>query len=312
MEKKGFSWAGVAAILFKVGPKLAKILSTLLKGGKVIKGTLFATSAASYTMIFGWKVAIMILLLLFLHEGGHLWAMKKRGMKTKGMYFIPFLGAAAVTEEEFPSREAENFVALMGPTVGLILSVLAYLVFALTGDLEFIAAAGWMAMINLINLLPIMPLDGGRVLRSISFSFGSWRGLLLTGVGMIIGAAILVKMGFWLFVILIPVGILEIVFDFMKERKRPQELLDAQRRLEELRERLRKSGDAAYSRSMYYQSMEKDMEERVKKLSLRPNMSASQLIIGIIWALALATSLFFAIHYASIIAGDTSFIDILK
>ena len=225
------------------------------------------------------------------------------------MYFIPFLGAAAVADEEFPSREAENFVALMGPTVGLILSILSYLVFVITNDLEFVAAAGWMAMINLINLLPIMPLDGGRVLRSISFSFGSWRGLILIGIGMIAGAAILMKMGFWLFVILIPFGIIEVVFDFKKERKNPEKLVKAQSTLENFREYIRNGSDGTAS---YFQSRVEELEEGIKRLSARPNMSAAQLKRGIVWALVLAVSLFLVIHYASVITGDESFIDILR
>lgn len=313
MEKQRSSWVGMAIALGKIGPKLAKIVSTLIKGGKLVKGGLFAGSAASYTIIFGWKVAVMILLLLFLHEGGHLWAMKKRGMKTKGMYFIPLMGAAAVADEEFPSREAENFVALMGPTVGLMLSVLSYLIFVVTNDLEFVAAAGWMAMINLINLLPIMPLDGGRVLRSISFSFGSWRGLILTGIGMIVGAGILMKMGFWLFVILIPLGILEVFFGFKEERKKPDKLAEAQNRLRQIREYIKHCKELGdYYSIEYLGRIEGDQKNKIEKLSLHLAMSAAQLKRGIAWALVLAVSLFLVIHYASIITGDESFINILK
>ncbi|OGZ21765.1 MAG: hypothetical protein A3D46_00670 [Candidatus Nealsonbacteria bacterium RIFCSPHIGHO2_02_FULL_43_13] len=166
-----------------------------------------------------------------------------------------------------------------------------------------------MAMINLINLLPIMPLDGGRVLRSISFSFGSWRGLILIGIGMIAGAAILMKMGFWLFVILIPFGIIEVVFDFKKERKNPEKLVKAQSTLENFREYIRNGSDGTAS---YFQSRVEELEEGIKRLSARPNMSAAQLKRGIVWALVLAVSLFLVIHYASVITGDESFIDILR
>lgn len=312
MENKKSGWVGMAIVLGKIGPKLAKIVSTLIKGGKLVKGGLFAGSAASYTVIFGWKVAVMILLLLFLHEGGHLLAMKKRGMKTKGMYFIPLLGAAAVADEEFPSREAENFVALMGPTVGLILAGLSYLVFIITNDLEFVAAAGWMAMINLINLLPIMPLDGGRVLRSISFSFGSWRGLILTGIGMIAGAVILMKMGFWLFVVLIPLGILEVFIDFRKEREKSKKLMDVQNRLNVHRGIINYDKANGYHDDLYLKREENILEEKVKELSLQPNMSAVQLKRGVAWALVLTISLFLIMHFASITTGDGSFINILR
>jgi Zn-dependent protease len=303
----GLSFGGVLLILAKVGPKLAKVLP------KLIKLALFGASAASYTVIFGWKVAVMILLLLFLHEGGHLWAMKKRGMKTKGMYFIPFMGAAAVPDEAFSSRESENFVALMGPTVGLLLSVLAYVIFVFTGDLEFVAAAGWMAVINLLNLLPILPLDGGRVLRSISFSFGSLKGIIFVIIGMVVGAAVLVKMGLWLFVIIIPIGLGEVIFDFKREKKTPEKLSDIQSSLAMTRRDI-----VFYEKNhfpdavIFLKKKEKDLEKEIKRLSPPPRMSSSQLVRGIVWTVLLVVSLFLVVHYSSVITGDQSFYEILK
>jgi Zn-dependent protease len=304
MKNVGFT--KMLALLAKVGPKLLKVLI------KLIKPILFGASAASYTFIFGWKVAAMILLLLFLHEGGHLWAMKRRGMKTKGMYFIPLFGAAAVPGEDFPNREAENFVALMGPTVGLFLAGLSYLVFLITADIEFVAAAGWLAMINLINLLPIMPLDGGRVLRSISFSFSSWKGIIFTVIGMAVGVAVLLKMGFWLFVIFIPIGLIEVIYDFKAERKKPQKLAEAQNRLDKIRQDIDYYKKNDYSGIVLLKKEAKKLEGEIKKLNLKSEMSPSQLVRGIAWAVLLAVSLFLVVHYSSVITGDQSFYEILK
>lgn len=309
MEKKRSSWIGIAIVLGKIGPKLAKIVPTLLKSTKLVKGGLFAGSAASYTVVFGWKVAVMILLLLFLHEGGHLWAMKKRGMKIKGMYFIPFLGAAVVADEEFPSREAENYIALMGPSVGLFLSALAYFCFFLTADLEFAAAAGWMALINVVNLLPILPLDGGRVLRSIVFSFGSRRGTLFTYIGMAICALFAAKTGFWLFVILIPLGIMELNYELRKEKK-------ALKIIEEIKE-LKKESKTAKRKGnnvlvAIFESRIKILEEIKNKILILPRMSPVQIVRGIAWTVLLVIGLFFIMYYATRATGDQSFWEVLK
>jgi len=288
-------------ILTKIGLKLSSTLLKLLKGGKAAKLILFGTSAGSYTALFGWKVAVMILALLFFHESGHVWAMKQRKMKTKGIYFLPFLGAAAVTDQEFPSREAENYIALMGPTVGLALSGIAYLVFLLTNDLEFAAAAGWMSLVNLLNLLPILPLDGGRVLRSIAFSFNSWIGIGAVAVGMCVGAAIAARMDLWLFVILIPLGLLEVLLDFAKEEKREEKLEWIKAELEILEQK-----DDEWSwRKEYY-------KERIKELTILPKMSKGQIAKRTAWTLVLLISLFFLLQQTTAITGSDSFFEILK
>ena len=118
------------------------------------------------------------MLLLIVHESGHVWAMKKSGMKTKGIYFIPLLGGMAVTDEMFPDRKTEAFVAIMGPIWGLALSVMALGLWYLSGWPHFAVAAAWMATVNLFNLLPINPLDGGRILKSITFSVSSYLGII--------------------------------------------------------------------------------------------------------------------------------------
>lgn len=305
---------GIMILLIKIGGKFVK---PLLSGGKLLKVGLFGGSAAAYSAIFGWKVAVMILVLLFLHEGGHLVAMKMRGMKTKGMYFIPFLGAAAVSEEEFPSREAEGFVALMGPTVGLALCLFSYLLYEMTGDLEFAAAAGWMALINLLNLLPIMPFDGGRVLRSISFSFNSGSGIYFTFLGMIIGTIVLIKMGVYLFVILIPIGILEVLFDH-KEEKRKAEFIKVKevykdglfKDINELESQ--KSGLSKDEAIMRLRKAIENIDDRLKKdYILMPKMSSQHITRYIVWTLLLTAALFLTTYWSGAVT-NWDYIEILR
>ena len=83
---------------------LGKGLATVFKGAKLLKVIFAAATFASYAYMFTWKFALMVLIAIGFHESGHVWAMKKTGMKTKGFYFLPFLGGVAVgTERETTS-----------------------------------------------------------------------------------------------------------------------------------------------------------------------------------------------------------------
>ena len=122
---------GLWAVILKVGGKLLTTFTKLAKSAKVVKISMATASVVTYSYLFTWQMALMLMVLLFIHEYGHIWAMKKSNMKVKGMYFIPFLGAAAVPDDNFPDRKAESFVAIMGPIWGLLLSGFVLLVYYL-------------------------------------------------------------------------------------------------------------------------------------------------------------------------------------
>lgn len=309
--KSGNNVFGLGVLFFKLAPKLFKILLGIAKSAKVL---LFGGSAATYSVLFGWKVALMILAFLFVHESGHLWAMKKRGMKTRGLYFIPFLGAAAVAEDEFPSRETESYVALMGPAFGLGLAALAYLAFLITQDLEMIAAAGWMALITLLNLLPIMPLDGGRVLKSVMFSMNSGFGLLAVFAGMAAGGYFAFQHGFYLFVVLIPIGLIETFIDWDSNRKGLNNIAMLKSFLSTLSGLRREIKMQAVS---MLPGIDRDMQYIQEKIgryaaSMRPGMNkiAVAKIIG--WTAILVFISFFLLWEATGATMDSSFFEILK
>lgn len=203
--------AGVIALAFKVGPKL---LTTVAKFAKVGKLGLAAGSMAAYSYLFTWEFAIIIMLSLFVHEYGHIFAMKRCGLKTKGIYFIPFLGAAAVTEETFKSRRDEVYIAIMGPIFGFTLAGLTLIVYMVTQNALFAATAGWMAMVNLFNLLPINPLDGGRIMKSIAFSINSNWGNIFLAIGISLSLILTFYFGIVLFSILLIIGTLEFIYEY--------------------------------------------------------------------------------------------------
>ena len=193
----------------------------LVKGGLVVvkagKPLLALASFAAYAFLFTWQFAVIIVGMLIIHECGHLRCMKHYGMKTRGIYLIPLLGAAAVAEDDFPSRRAEATIALAGPLTGAVLAAGTGLVYFATRNGAFAAAAAWMALINLFNLLPVVPLDGGRVVKSITCSIGSRTGLAAVIAGMLLGAVLAFTADLWIFVILIPLGLA----DYLVDRQRP-------------------------------------------------------------------------------------------
>jgi Zn-dependent protease len=204
------------------------LAGALVKGGFVVvkagKLILALASFAAYAFLFTWQFAVIILGMLVIHEYGHLRCMKHYGMKTRGIYLIPLLGAAAVAEDNFPSRRAEATVALAGPLTGAALAAGTGLLYFATSNGAFAAAAAWMALINLFNLLPVVPLDGGRVVKSITCSIGSRTGLAAVIAGMLLGAVLALAADLWIFVIIIPLGLLDYLSDRHQatQAKRPR------------------------------------------------------------------------------------------
>ena len=171
-----FGIAGLASLGFK-----------LLKSAKVVKVLFAGGSLAAYAWLFSIEFAIALILCLVFHEYGHIKAMKYFGMKTKGIYLIPFVGGLAVTDEKINTRWQDVVISIMGPTFGLILSLACLLGYWIT-DMEILAGlAVFNALLNLFNLLPVVPLDGGRLLKSITFSVNSGVGLIACMAGAAFG-----------------------------------------------------------------------------------------------------------------------------
>ena len=117
MPKNRFIGATIA-VFAKMGPSILSLLGKLLKLSKLVKVGLAAASFATYAYMFSWKFALILMAMIGFHECGHVWAMKRQGIKTKGFYFIPFFGGAAIADETFGTRWKEFVIAIMGPAWG--------------------------------------------------------------------------------------------------------------------------------------------------------------------------------------------------
>ena len=141
-----------------------------------VKILLAILSLTLFTLVFkSFFVGGLIFLGLFIHERGHLKAAEYLGLSHRGMYFLPGFGAVALLNEMPKSRAQECFIAMAGPVDGMLYTGFLAILAALSpwGALSLIlaSAALWSGVINLMNLLcPVDPLDGGRILKSITFS----------------------------------------------------------------------------------------------------------------------------------------------
>ncbi|HLH63023.1 MAG TPA: site-2 protease family protein [Ktedonobacteraceae bacterium] len=126
-------------------------------------------SIAAYAWIFGWPFAIGLVALLFIHEMGHALVMKMKGMPIGGVVFIPLLGAAVFMRQMPKNAKDEAEVGIAGPIAGAIASSICLFLAQLTPGVHTIWAplAYFGFFINLFNLIPIVPFDGGRVLAAI-------------------------------------------------------------------------------------------------------------------------------------------------
>ncbi|MCT8985314.1 site-2 protease family protein [Shewanella phaeophyticola] len=193
---------------------LASLGFKLLKSAKVVKVLFAGASVAAYSWLFSLEFALALIGCLVFHEYGHIRAMKHFGMKTKGIYLIPFVGGLALSDERINTRWQDVYISIMGLTFGLILSVISLGLYWITGNLFFAGLASFNALLNLFNLLPILPLDGGHILKSISFSMNSLVGLIACILGAAAGVFISYSLGLALLGFLLLIGSVEIVFEW--------------------------------------------------------------------------------------------------
>jgi len=151
--------------------------------------------------VIGWAVAGIILVNLAWHEYGHIREARRVGVATGRMLFIPFLGGVAPMLSSFPSRWAEVTVTLAGPFFGFTMALLLLGIGWALDSPWVLVAAGVQALVNLFNLIPLNPLDGGRLLKSLAFSVHYRAGiasLWCTNIMAAVLAIILVRPVFFL------------------------------------------------------------------------------------------------------------------
>jgi Zn-dependent protease len=160
------AWAPIAALGFLIWKFKAVALA-------VFKFKIFATSASmlvsigAYALIWGWRFAIGFVVLLLIHELGHVLELRRQGVPASAPLFIPFLGAVVGMKQMPDDAWKEAQVALAGPILGT-LGALPFWAVGVAIDSDLLVALAFVGFfLNLFNLLPIVPLDGGRAVAAV-------------------------------------------------------------------------------------------------------------------------------------------------
>jgi Zn-dependent protease len=169
--------AGLAFLLGKL-----KILLPVLKFLKMGTALSMLLAVWVYATIWGLPFALGFVLLIFVHEMGHAVALKRLGIPSGAPVFIPFVGAVIAMKGMPRNAYLEAVVGIGGPALGTAGAALCLLVAHATGEPFWYALASTGFLINLFNMIPISPLDGGRIVGVIS----RW----LWAAGYVVGAGV--------------------------------------------------------------------------------------------------------------------------
>jgi Zn-dependent protease len=212
----------VQALRKRIGSMFAAIVALIAKFFAAIKGLLLLlpkiklltttgtalVSVAAYSLFFGWEFAAGFVLLLFVHEMGHVFQLRREGISASTPMFIPFLGAAIFSKSLGDNALAEARVGLAGPILGTLGAAVCLAIGeALNSDL--LRALAYVAFfLNLINLIPVVPFDGGRAMAAMA----PWMWFL--GLGALVAL---------LFVTHNPFLLIFLLLGFMETRRRWQQ-----------------------------------------------------------------------------------------
>jgi Zn-dependent protease len=151
---------------------MIKALLLLLNAGKLGKvlltsGTMLL-SVVAYAWFYGWRYAVGFVGLIFVHEMGHYIAARRRGLDVGAPTFIPFVGAWIQLNQQPHNAETEAYVGIAGPLAGTA-GALAVFFIARQLHSELLLALAYSGFfLNLFNLIPLSPFDGGRITAVIS------------------------------------------------------------------------------------------------------------------------------------------------
>jgi Zn-dependent protease len=151
---------------------MIKLLLLLLSGAKFGKllttGGTMLISVIAYAFVFGWRYAVGFVVLMFVHESGHYIAAKRRGLDVGAPTFIPFIGAWVQLKQMPHDAETEAYVGLGGPLLGTAGALVCYVIARDSGVTWLLAVAYAGFFLNLFNLIPLSPFDGGRITAVLS------------------------------------------------------------------------------------------------------------------------------------------------
>ncbi len=169
--KKALGSLGIIGLLLlKFGAKLKFLILPVVKFFPVIlkSGGSMLLMVGVYTALWGWKYAVGFVVLLLLHECGHLVAARQFGLKVGAPVFIPFMGAFIALKDAPKNAWIESCVGIGGPLLGSLSALVCHAAGVALNQPLLVALAWTGYWLNLFNLIPIGQLDGGRIATALS------------------------------------------------------------------------------------------------------------------------------------------------
>jgi Zn-dependent protease len=167
-KRIGSALAGLVALAAKFGTVLKALLVALPNAKIFVTAFTALVSVVLYSLFWGWEFAAGFVVLLFVHEMGHVIALRREGIKASAPMFVPFMGAVITSRSLGDNALAEARVGLAGPILGSLGAAAVAVVGELTHSEMLIALAYVGFLLNLFNLLPVVPLDGGRAMAAMA------------------------------------------------------------------------------------------------------------------------------------------------
>jgi Zn-dependent protease len=160
--------AAAAALVAKFFAAIKGLLLLIPKLKLLTTAGTALISVLAYSLFFGWWFAVGFVALIFVHEMGHVYQLRREGVPASAPMFIPFLGAAVMMRAMPNDALSEAKVGLAGPVLGTVGAAVCFAIAEATNSDFFRALAYIGFLINLFNLLPVVPLDGGRAMAAMA------------------------------------------------------------------------------------------------------------------------------------------------
>lgn len=167
-------------VLRRLMALLGGIFAAFKLGSTAAMAVSMAVSLAVYAMAFGIKFGLGFIILLFVHEFGHLAASRIVGLSTTRPVFVPFVGAVISLRQAPANAKMEANIAIGGPAAGTLSALICLAFYLWTDHLLWLVLTLTACLLNLFNLIPCAPLDGGRIAFAIS-PYMWWMGTVLLG-----------------------------------------------------------------------------------------------------------------------------------
>jgi Zn-dependent protease len=167
-ERIGGAIAALVALVGKFFAAIKGLVLLLPKAKLLTTAGTAVVSVLAYSLFFGWWFAVGFVVLLFVHEMGHVFQLRREGIKASAPMFVPFMGAVVMMRQMPKDALGEARVGLAGPVLGTV-GAAACLVIGEVTNSDFFRALAYIGFfLNLFNLLPIVPLDGGRAMAAMA------------------------------------------------------------------------------------------------------------------------------------------------